>query len=87
MRTSKRVTTKHETRVTKHTEYEYEYKLEYVAYYTNDTITSISKHERKYFDVCVQGGMELRGGWYMNPINKLSPTFQVVSQLFKTNGE
>ena len=84
MRTSKRITTKTETRITKHTQYEYEYKLSYVAHYENDTLTSISKHEYKFFDVSIQGGAELRGGWYMNPINKLSPTFQVVANLFNT---
>ncbi len=82
MRTSKRITVKTETRVTKHTHFEYEYKLEYVGYYENNVLRRISKHERKYFDVFVQGGAELRGGTYMNPINHLSPTFTKVAQLF-----
>ena len=84
MRTSRKITTKTETRVTKHTQYEYEYNLTYVAHYKNDILTSISKHEYKFFDVSVQGASELRGGLYMSPINKFSPTFQVVAKLFNT---
>jgi hypothetical protein len=46
MRTSKRITVKTETRVTKHTHFEYEYKLEYVGYYENNVLRRISKHAR-----------------------------------------
>ncbi len=82
MRTSKRINIKTETRVTKHTHFEYEYKLDYVGYYENNVLRRISKHERKFFDVSVQGSAECRGGWYMNQINHLSSTFTKVAELF-----
>ena len=82
MRTSKRITVKTETRVTKHTHFEYEYKLEYVGYYENNVLRRISKYERKVSDVSVQGSAELRGGWYINPIYRQNPNFTKLAQLF-----
>jgi len=61
----KRVPVKREIRTLKsgHT---YEYKLDYVAYYQDGKIDSISKHEKKYFDT-FNG---VKGGLYMKPVPK-----------------
>tara|TARA_R110002050_G_C8706099_1_gene495215 strand:+ start:189 stop:509 length:321 start_codon:yes stop_codon:yes gene_type:complete len=82
-----RLTTKIETRVTKHTLYEYEYKLEYVAYYDKGMLRGISKHERKFFDVSVQGSAELRGGTYIKPIMKTTPLYKTLTELFSVINE
>lgn len=75
MHTHKTVQVKKENRTLKHSGHSYEYKLEYVAYYLDGQLHRISKHEKKYFDVSVQGGIEVRGGYYINPINPLSKAF------------
>lgn len=75
MITHKRIEVKRETRTLKHSGDSYEYKLDYAVTYKDGQIHSISKHEKKYFDVWVQGGLEQRGGLYMNRINPLSNAF------------
>jgi hypothetical protein len=75
MITHKKIAVKREIRTLKHSNESYEYKLDYAVTYKDGQIHSISKHERKYFDVSVQGGIEQRGGLYMNPINPLSNAF------------
>ena len=82
MKTSKSLTVKLENRITKHTQYEYEYELTYVAYYDKGMLCGISKHERKFFDVSVQGGAELRGGTYTKPIIKTTPLYKKLTELF-----
>lgn len=82
MITFKRVEVKRETRTLKHTDFSWEYKLDYVARYDGERLTGISKHETKYFDT--SNGMS--GGNCMNPISKFSNTFAKAKTLIETQG-
>jgi len=79
MITFKRVKVKREVRTLKHTDFSWEYKLDYVARYDGEKLTGISKHEKKYFDT----SNGVRGGNYMNPIPKLSNNFQKAKTLIE----
>lgn len=85
MLTHKRVQVKREIRTLKHSGETYEYKLDYAVRYKDGQIHSISKHETKYFDVSVQGGIEQRGGLYINPINPLSNSFAKAKTFIEAN--
>ena len=50
MITFKTVQVKRENRTVKNTDFNYEYKLDYVARYDGEKLTSISKHETKFFN-------------------------------------
>ena len=66
MITFKTVQVKRENRTVKNTDFNYEYKLDYVARYDGKRLTSISKHETKFFNT----HKGITGGKYMNPIFK-----------------
>lgn len=77
MRRFKRVRVTEEKRTLKHSEFTWDYYLDYVASYDDDKLVSISKHERKYFE----SSNGIKGGLYMNPINKFSNVFQKAKEI------
>jgi len=82
MITFKRVKVKREERTLKHSDFTWEYKLDYVARYDGERLTGISKHETKYFDT--SNGM--KGGNYMNPVAKFTNAFEKAKKLIETKG-
>ena len=80
MITFKRVEVKRETRTVKHTDFNYEYKLDYVGRYVDGILKSISKHETKFFD----RGNGIKKGLYMNPIRKDTNLWIKASTLLTT---
>jgi len=82
MITFKRVEVKRETRTLKHTDFSWDYYLDYVGRYNGDKLIGISKHERKYFDT----SNGIKGGLYMNNISRFSNTFAKAKLLIETQG-
>lgn len=76
----KRVHVKKETRTLKHTDFSWDYYLDYVGRYNGDKLIGISKHERKYFDT----SNGIKGGLYMNNINKFSNAYQKAKKILET---
>lgn len=75
----KRIRIKEEKRILKHSEFEWDYYLDYVGRYKDGTLIGISKQEKKYFES--SNGM--RGGLYINNINKFSNTFQKAKEILE----
>ena len=71
MITFKRIEVKRENRTVKNTDFNYEYKLDYVARYDGEKLTSISKHETKFYNT----SKGITGGNYINPIVKSGEEF------------
>ena len=76
----KRIRIKEEKRTLEHSDFSWDYYLDYVGRYNGDKLIGISKHERKYFDK----GNGVKGGLYMNNINKFSNTFQKAKEILET---
>tara|TARA_R110001606_G_scaffold337983_1_gene486056 strand:+ start:178 stop:429 length:252 start_codon:yes stop_codon:yes gene_type:complete len=82
MITFKRVEVKRETRTLKHTDFSWEYKLDYVARYDGDRLSSISKYETKFFG----GPAQISGGEYRRPILWDSNIWKKAKSLIETMG-
>ena len=77
MRRFKRVRVIEEKRTLKHSDFTWDYTLDYVASYDDDKLVNISKHERKYFE----SSNGIKGGLYMNSISKFSNVFQKAKEI------
>tara|TARA_R110000772_G_scaffold228431_1_gene339110 strand:- start:2 stop:259 length:258 start_codon:yes stop_codon:yes gene_type:complete len=82
MITFKRVAVKRETRTLKYTDFSWEYKLDYVARYDGDRLSSISKYETKFFG----GPAQISGGEYRRPILWDSNIWKKAKLLIETQG-